>query len=370
MGRDRLWVRRIPELVLRGHVTRASAPLLFFGAVWALDNGLRVAGGEPVTRISLALSLLELAGLLLVVSTILRLAEGYDEAAARVAAYDSLPELDPGRIGLLERLFRRIDAVWLWVVEEGTDWPETPAPTRIRRGLYACGLVLHATYLFPLGNLSTVLEIYGQVSGTFSFFLVIPFIYYPILAEFVAVVINVSAVLPSRIRRDRRLHFEDPHGYAGLREVGQLIETTGRRYAAGVVIYMLLTLGRASRMNALAGDGVVIYVDLLYVVAGTVGGLVLFCYPLVALHSLMSLCKERHLERIADRVGEIDGSGRFFPEVDAGELETKVTYMQEYINMNVVRDVHEYPVNGWQVTNVLTGFLIPYALEYALSVLL
>lgn len=372
MQREPLWIELLSSKAGLTRISERYAPLFLLGAVWGVDNLFSViSSAKPFSGVAVALPLLELAGLLFVASTAVKLADEYASAADEVSGHVPVPEVDQGKVSLVEQLLRRIDAAWLWAVGEPKgDWSQQPAPSRLRWGLFACGLALHATYLFGLDNAARAIATYGPVYGRFSFFVIIPFVYYPILAEFVAVVVNISVVLPSRIRKERLLHFEDPLGYAGLRKVGELVETTGRRYAAGLVLYTLLTIGRGYRMDALAGNESVVYVDVLYLVVGTLVGLALFSYPLVALHSFMTIQKENQLQEIAKRVGEVNGDGRFFPEVKPQELETKVTYMQEFINMNVVRDMHEYPVKRWQVTNVLTGFVLPYVIDYAATTML
>lgn len=369
MERDPLWIEHLASAVGLDRVTEGYAPHLLVALVWSFDHLLSaVTGAEAFSLVVVALALVELVGLLLVASTVVTLADDYVAVAAQVSEYSPLEPIDDLDLDLAEHLFRWLDTVWIRAVgTSGSGWKTQSAPTRLRRTLYACGLGLHATYLFVLGNVDTVFATYGPVHGGISFFVIIPFVYYPILAEFVAVVVTVSAGLPSRIRTERLLNFEDPFGYAGLRRVGTLVETTGRRYAAGLVLYTLLTVGRGYRMNALAGNQSVVYVDLLYLLVGTLVGLVLFSYPLFALHSFTSLRKEYRLESIANRVSDVDGDGRFFPEVQSSELETKATYMQEFMNLNVVRDTHEYPVNGWQVTNVLTGFILPYLIQYVIT---
>lgn len=370
MEQESLWIERLSTAVGLDRAPDGYGPHLLVAIVWVIDHLVSaVIGTEGVTPVVVALAVLELAGLLLVASTAVKLATGYRSVANEVGGHESLPAIEDPDLDFTERLFRLFDAVWIRTVgNTQADWKIQPAPKRLRRFLYACGLGLHATYLFGLGNVDSVIATFGPVYGPISFFVIIPFLYYPILAEFVAVVVTVNVGLPSRIRTERLLNFEDPIGYAGLAPVGTLVETAGRRYVAGLVLYTLLTVGRGYRMGALSGTQSVVYVDLLYLLVGTLVGLVLFSYPLFALHSFTTLRKEYCLGEIANRVSDVDADGRFFPEAKSSELETKATYMQEFINLNVVRDTHEYPVTGWQVTNVLTGFVLPYLIEYVITI--
>lgn len=350
----------------------AVGPHLFVTAVWCVDNGVAfLAGSADPTAIWVAGRLLELAGLVLVASTVSTLGATYRDLAVDVAGYGPAPRVDPGDLGAADRVLRRIDGLTLRAVWRSDDeWVDRPAPPRLRRALLACGLLLHATYLFGLGNVEHVLSTQGPISGGLSFFVIIPFVYYPLLAEFVAVVANVHVALPARIRSDRLLDFEDVSGYGGLRPVGRLVETSGHRYVAGLILYTSITIVTGLQTGALDGNAELVAVDMLYLVVGTLVGIALFFYPVFSLHRFMTAQKDARLHAIADEVSRLEGDGATFPEVAPDDPDAATEYMRHFMNMRVLEGMHEYPVRLQQATSVLTGLVVPYVLEYGADVFL
>lgn len=369
--RSPLWIDRYAERTGVADVADrigagTFAPHLFVTLVWGLEKGaVFVTDSVEVTPVWMAGKGFELAGLLLVASTAVGLAVRYDALADDVEAYGSVPDVDSDDIELVDRVLRRLDAAVItatWRTDE--EWTDYPAPPRLRWVLLGCGLLLHAIYLFALGNVDNVLSAEGLLKGGLSFFVIIPLVYYPIIAEFVAIIANVHLAFPARIRSGRLLDFEDISGYGGLRSVGALIETGGHRYVAGLIIYMLLTITTGVQTGAMSGNAEMIAVDTIYLVVGTLVGVFLFFYPVFSLHRFMAHQKGARLHAIANEVSQLEGDGTTFPDVDPETPDVATQYMQHFMNMNVVKEMHEYPVKLQQVTSIVTGFMIPYALEY------
>ncbi|MFC6615507.1 hypothetical protein ACFQAS_11175 [Halopenitus salinus] len=349
---------------------RRFAAHLFVTIVWAIDHLVGLAVGVvQATPIALAGNFLEVAGLLLAASTATTLARRYRRIARDVATHGTVDDVDSADLDFVDRALRRIDAaalagVWGSAAEESSAWETNPAPPRLRRGLLACGLLLHAVYLFGLGNVEFVLSAMGPIAGGLAFFVIIPFVYYPILAEFLAVVINVHLTLPARIRNERLLDFEDVSGYGGLRPVGQLIETSGHRYVIGLILYTLITIVTGIRTGAMSGNAELVAVDTLYLAVGTLVGVLLFFYPVFALHWFMANQKDARLHAIATDVADLEGTGTTFPEVNPQSPDVSREYMNHFMNLNVAKQMHEYPVSMQRVTSVVVGLIIPYLLDY------
>lgn len=372
-----LWIERYAErtgvaaLADRLRLRRFAAHL-FVTIVWAIDKavGLAVGAVDP-TPIVAAGTLLELAGLLLVAATATTLARRYRRIARDVATHGTVADVDPDDLEFVDRVLRRLDAAALAVIWGSPDaWENHPVPPRLRRALLACGLLLHAVYLFGLGNVEYVMASMGPISGGLAFFVIIPFVYYPILAEFLAIVVNVHLALPARIRTERLLDFEDVSGYGGLRPVGHLIETSGHRYVIGLILYTAITIVTGIRTGAMSGNAELVAVDTLYLVVGTLVGMLLFFYPVFSLHRFMANQKDARLHAIATDVAELEGTGTTFPEVRPQSPDVATEYMNHFMNLNVVKQMHEYPVSMQRVTSVVVGLIIPYVLEYGAGELL
>lgn len=375
--RPPLWIDRFAERTGVAHIADGIgvgrlAPHLFVALVWSVDTVVAfVAGTADPTPIWIASKGLELAGLLLVASTAVGLAAMYADLADQVEGYGTVPDVDPDDLEFVDRILRRLDAAALSAAwRSSNSWVDSPAPPRFRRGLLICGLLLHATYLFVLGNLDHVLPSQGTYKGGLSFFVIIPFVYYPILAEFVAIVANVHVVLPARIRSDRLLDFEDVSGYGGLRPVGSLIESSGHRYVAGLILYTLITITTGIQTGAMSGNEELVAIDTLYLVVGTLLGAVLFFYPVFSLHRFMAHQKDAQLHTIADEVSRLEDDGTSFPAVNPESRDAATQYMQHFMNLNVIKEMHEYPVRPQQVSSVLTGLVIPYAIDYGIGYVL
>ncbi|MGM0605085.1 MAG: hypothetical protein ACQETB_05365 [Halobacteriota archaeon] len=369
--RSPLWIDRYAEITRVADVTdrigaKSIAPHIFVTLVWGLEKGtILLTGTADPTPIWIAAKGLELAGLLLVASTAARLAARYEVLATDVETYGSVADDDPDDLGVVDRVLRRLDAGAIAAVWRADDeWVDFPAPPRLRRVLLGCGWLLHAIYLFALGNVDHVLSTQGVLPGSLSFFVIIPFVYYPIIAEFVSIIANVHVALPARIRSEGLLDFEDISGYGGLRPVGAVIESSGHRYVVGLIIYTLLTITTGIQAGAMSGNAETVAVDTLYLVVGTLVGILLFFYPVFSLHRFMTHQKDARLHAIADQVSRLEGDGTNFPEVNPETPDTASQYMQHFMNMNVVKEMHEYPIKLQQVTSVVTGLVIPYALEY------
>lgn len=345
------------------------APHIFVTLVWSLEKFTAFAtGAADPTPIWIVASGLQLAGLLLVASTATGLAARYNFLAEDVKSHGSVPDIGPDDFSVIDRVLRRLDAAVIAAVWRADDeWDDHPAPPQLRRFLLGGGLLLHAIYLFALGNVSHVLSTQGVVAGGLSFFVIIPFVYYPIIAEFVAIIITIHVALPAQIRSERFFDFGDFSGYGGLRPVGALIESSAYRYIAGLIIYTLLTINTSIQTGAMNSNAEIIAVDTLYLVVGTLVGFFLFFYPVFSLHRFMTNQKDARLDAIASEVSRLEGNGASFPEIDLKTPNTATQYMLHSMNINLAKEMHEYPVRMQQVTGVVTGLIIPYAVDFGLT---
>ncbi|WP_302080525.1 hypothetical protein [Salinibaculum rarum] len=97
----------------------------------------------------------------------------------------------------------------------------------------AAGLQLVRTYA-DFANFTTV----GVVANG----LVFPFVYAPIIVQFLVVYVTIEFSLPWRLyKSDVSVHFLDPHGVGGLRPIGELIKKAYYYVVGGLIAYALIT---------------------------------------------------------------------------------------------------------------------------------
>lgn len=309
-------------------------------------------------------SLLTLAALVLVVMGVYVLARGYLRVVDDLPDGSGRPEVERAERSWLDGFLEMVDGsvlVAAWRDPSSGSWKGSPAPPRVRAVLLMAALGLHAVYLFVLGNVSDVFATHGVVLGFLDFFVLVPFVYYPLVAEFVAVLVNVFVVLPSRVRFDRLLDPEDPVGFWGMRPLGRLVKTATLFYVAGTVLYTLRMLPYLVFGEL---DPTARALDLLYVGVAVVVGVVFFLYPVLSIGRMIALSKEEMLLEIADRVERTGDDVDVFPRTSTEEPEVAASYMQEYINMKTVKEAHDYPVNSRQVLSVFSAFVLPIVLNY------
>jgi hypothetical protein len=105
-------------------------------------------------------------------------------------------------------------------VAERTDGPEPLlelVPSRLPWFLFIVGAGLQ------LVRAAIALPGYGTLDIVANF-VVFPFVYTPIIAQFFAIYLSIQVLAPWRLARsDVGIHFYDPHGVGGLRPLGELI---------------------------------------------------------------------------------------------------------------------------------------------------
>jgi hypothetical protein len=123
-------------------------------------------------------------------------------------------------------------------VAERTDGPEPLlelVPSRLPWFLFIVGAGLQ------LVRAAIALPGYGTLDIVANF-VVFPFVYTPIIAQFFAIYLSIQVLAPWRLARsDVGIHFYDPHGVGGLRPLGELIKKAYYYIGGGLVVYALIT---------------------------------------------------------------------------------------------------------------------------------
>ena len=366
-----LWSVKLADLTGMSRVSKsipfpAWPPFLFIGVVYVVSATLRLLGSSELDTGTVSQILTTFTAIMFVISGIYILSRRYADTISGIPGSSPEPDIKSSQMGIVDRMMGSVDRLVLGALwSDSESWKNHSAPPRLRNALVLSAFAIHLTYLFVLGNYSTVVSNRGFISGSFDFLFVIPFVYYPLIAEFTSILFNVLLGLPSRVRADRLLTIDDPDGYSGIRPVGSLINTATMFYAAGIILYTLNTVV----IGRVFGSPVSV-IDWAYIAVGTGIGLMIFLYPIMALNRIISLQKDSILEEIASRVKETGSDPRFFPATDAEDMETTQRYMQEYINMRIIRESHDYPINFRQFLSVFTTLVLPFILNYFSSTVL
>ncbi|MFB6267482.1 MAG: hypothetical protein ABEI31_07465 [Halodesulfurarchaeum sp.] len=179
--------------------------------------------------------------------------------------------------------------------------------------------------------------------------------FYALASQLVAIILAIHVALPLWISETGRLDFADPHGYGGMRPIGNLLKVSTLLYLAGVTSAAVFFVANISiEASNLYPDTTVL--------AGMTGGVVLFFAPAYWLHRHMRAAKEARIDDIAEdirRSGPEDDE-EMFPETRANSPDEGIEYTHGYIQLSQVRSMHEYPIDVSMVQEFLFVLLLPY----------
>lgn len=239
------------------------------------------------------------------------------------------------------------------------------APGRIRYGILFAGLAVYGGVLLtnPASLGEPVAELTGQFVATVRFYLIIPFVLYPIGAEFLAVVVGTLVLLPFKIRRARLLDFSDPHGFAGLAPSGEAFKSVAVSY------FILLTLFTLFQTVAV-GTNPTDQFSAALLAGGLLVGLVLFFGPMFWLKSFTAAAKEAKIDALADRSRQVGSTDDLFPYAEPESMDDASQYTYNHIRMQRVESTSEFPFDTSMLQEVLFALLLPYVTSIAFDFLL
>jgi len=229
------------------------------------------------------------------------------------------------------------------------------APRSIRYGVLCAGLALYGWQLVvaPAGLVGPVADLTGPAVATVRFYVIIPFVLYPIGAEFLAVMIGALVLLPFKIRRARLIDFSDPHGFAGLAPAGEMFKSVAVSY------FILLTLFMVFQTVAV-GASPLDQFSLLLLVAGLGVGLVFFFGPMLLIKSFIAAAKEVKIEALAERSREVGSTEEIFPYAEPESADDANQYTYNHIRMQRVETASEFPLDMTMIQDVLFALVLPY----------
>jgi len=231
---------------------------------------------------------------------------------------------------------------------------------RVRYSILGAGLALYGFQLLtnPSGLVGPVAELTGPVVATIRFYLIIPFVLYPIGAEFLALVIGALVLLPFKIRRASLIDFSDPHGFAGLAPAGEMFKNVAVSY------FILLTLFMVFQTVAV-GASPVDQFSLTLLIAGLVVGLILFFGPMLWVKSFIAAAKEVKIDALAERSREVGSTADIFPYAEPDSVDDANQYTYNHIRMQRVEMTSEFPLDIAMIQEVLFALVLPYITSFA-----
>lgn len=219
------------------------------------------------------------------------------------------------------------------------------------------GVQLLRTFLLDLTSFSAT-EIVANV-------FVFPFVYGPILVQFLSIYIAIEFIAPWRLTNSEvGIHFLDPHGVGGLRPLGELIKKAYYYVVFGLVVYALITyapvLGSPEQeVSAAAGT---IFTAVWVLTIATIG------FAVLMLHRFMHREKRDEIQRLEDELRSymVDPWDVTEYTIEDGK-EKEAEDIRRRIEQ--VSSTSEYPAtfNIW--SQLLLSVAIPKAVQLLLSTL-
>lgn len=236
---------------------------------------------------------------------------------------------------------------------------------QVRYAVLLIGLVIYGGQLLtnPAGLVGPVTDLTGPVVATIRFYLIIPFVLYPIGAEFLAVVIGALVVLPFKIRRAKLIDFSDPHGYAGLEPTGEMFKSVAVSYFILLTLFMLF-------QTVAVGASPLDQFSVTVLLAGLLVGLILFFGPMLWVKSFTAAAKEAKIEALAERSRQVGSSEEIFPYAEPESVEDTNQYTYNHIRMQRVEMTSEIPLNIGMIQEVLFALILPYITSIAFDYVL
>ncbi|MFB6093062.1 MAG: hypothetical protein ABEK02_08640 [Haloquadratum sp.] len=235
----------------------------------------------------------------------------------------------------------------------------------VRYTILVGGLALYGSQLLtnPAGLVGPVADLTGRAVATIRFYVVIPFVLYPIGAEFLAVVVGALVLLPFKIERAALVDFSDPHGFAGLVPAGSLFKSVSVSY------FVLLTLFAVFQTVAVGASPTDLLSSTL-LVAGLLVGLVLFFGPMLWIKSYLAGAKEAKLEALADASRRVGPTDDLFPYAEPESVDDLNKYTYNHIRMQRVQSTSEFPLEFAMLQEILFALVLPYVTSLAFDFLL
>jgi hypothetical protein len=236
---------------------------------------------------------------------------------------------------------------------------------RVRYEILLIGLVFYVWQLVtnPSGLVGPVIELTGGAVAMIRFYLIIPFVLYPIGAEFLAVVLGALVILPFKIRRAKLIDFSDPHGFAGLKPAGEMFKSVAVSYFILLTLFMLF-------QTVAVGASPLNQFSLTVLAAGLLVGLIVFFGPMLWIKSFTAAAKEAKIEALAERSRQVGSTEELFPYAEPESVADANQYTYNHVRMQRVEMTSELPLNISMIQEVLFALVLPYITSLAFDYVL
>ncbi len=191
--------------------------------------------------------------------------------------------------------------------------------------------------------------------------IVFPFVYAPIIVQFLIVYVTIEFLFPWRLyQSDVGVHFLDPHRVGGLRPIGELVKKAYYYVVGGLISYALITYGPGlSGWNVSTAAGAIFTIVWLSTITSV-------AFAVLLLHRLLHRQKREELHRLESKLYEhIENPW----EVREYTVQEDATETVEDIRKRIesVRSTREYPATFSIWTQLLLSIVIPKALQLFLA---
>jgi len=230
-----------------------------------------------------------------------------------------------------------------------------PIPSWVPWAIFVVGAGLQLLRAF------VALDAYG-VTDIIANFVVFPFIYLPIVAQFFAVYIAIEFLAPWRLRRsDVGIHFLDPEGVGGLRPLGELVKKAYYFVAVGLVAYALITYAPfVSTGWEVSEFANALFTGLWVATIGTVG------FAVYTLHRFLRREKRTEIQRLEAKRRDLITDPWDVAMYDVpGDERERVEELRR--RMEQVSATKEYPATFSIWSQLLLSIVIPKAIQLLIA---
>lgn len=190
---------------------------------------------------------------------------------------------------------------------------------------------------------------------------VFPFVYAPIIVQFLIVYVTIEFLFPWRLyQSDVGVHFLDPHGVGGLRPIGELVKKAYYYIVGGLIAYALITYG-----PGLSGWDVSTAAGAIFT-GVWLSTIVTVAFAVFLLHRFLHREKREKLRELESELHEHVENPWQVREYTIQEDATE-TVKDIRKRIETVSSTREYPATFSIWTQLLLSIVIPKALQLFLA---
>jgi len=296
-----------------------------------------------------------------VVWMVLRTKARYADAVTKLLAIDEdddVDEIDSESV-ITKRLLTFVGIPESSTGRADADLESITTP-RLRTGILLAGWLFYAVQLATnhAGLVGPVADLAGPLVAGFRFYVVIPFVLFPIGAEFVAVVVGASILLPFKIQRAGLINFSDPRGKAGLAPAGELFKSVAVSY------FVLLTVFTTFQTVATGAAPTDLFSSS-FILAGLGLGVVVLVAPMLWVKEYVATAKREKVDVIVEQSRRVGATDDLLPYAEPESVDDASQYTYNHIRMQRVQSASEIPLDLSMVREVMFALVLPYVTSLA-----